>query len=103
MFQSDRCANMYETSCMTEQPQPKPKGQPFPDLDASDTYQGESTATTTSAMSVRAKTMENVFFLAASAEYGSEHPLAKGMHDIRKREYLLHRRLTATPIQSQVL
>lgn len=53
---SDRCANLFANSGSD-----KPNS--VPDESSDD---------------VRLRTLENVLYLAASAERGSEHPLAKG-------------------------
>lgn len=52
---SDRCASFFET-----------------------TYDEKFLSTLPKAHGSRMKTLENIFYLAASAEHGSEHPLAKG-------------------------
>lgn len=69
---SDRCADLLETT--GNELLWKEEKQPYADLMGTGAKDDVATAR------VRARTMENVFFLAASAEYGSEHPLAKGTY-----------------------
>ena len=60
---SDRCAALFETLANEKS---LAKTNTLAGVDVSKAYL------------TRMKSLENVFYLAASAEHGSEHPLAKG-------------------------
>ncbi|GKY95777.1 hypothetical protein MPSEU_000538400 [Mayamaea pseudoterrestris] len=61
---SDRCATIFDS---------------FVDEKVMSQVQTAGGATIIESSVNRIKTLENIFFLAASAEHGSEHPLAKGI------------------------
>jgi cation transport ATPase len=58
---TDRCASLFDAQANEET--------------------GARTGDTSRSYLNRTRTMENIFYLAASAEHGSEHPLAKGKCD----------------------
>jgi cation transport ATPase len=63
---SDRCATLFDTIANEK---------------ALSKVQADTAAIKESYLN-RLKTLENIFYLAASAEHGSEHPLAKGKIDV---------------------